>query len=233
MKKIKITWLGHAAFILEGTRKVLIDPFIEENPLAKVKVDELHPDVIAVTHGHGDHLGDTVRIAKANKCPVVCIYELSKYLQQFNVEAIGINIGGTISVRDVKFTMVKAIHSADLVRDGEIVSLGNPVGFIINLDGVKVYHTGDTDVFYDMKLIREIHSPEVMLLPIGDTYTMGIDGAVKALELVTPEYAIPMHYGTFPVIQQDPRKFKAKVKSLGLKTEIIILKPGETFEYKE
>ncbi len=232
MGLIKITWLGHAAFMLEGSKKVLIDPFIDDNPLAPVKSSELEPDLIAVTHGHLDHLGDTVKIAKRCNCPVVCIYELSRYLDKFNVEAIGINIGGSVVVKDVKFTMVKAIHSADLVRNGEIVSLGSPVGFIVTLDGVKIYHTGDTDVFYDMKLIGELHSPDIMLLPIGDRYTMGIDGAIKAIELVSPKYAIPMHYNTFPVIQQDPQKLLEKVKALNLKTEVVILKPGETFKYE-
>jgi len=228
---LKITWLGHAAFLLESKTKVLIDPFITGNPSSPVKPDEICSDIIVVTHGHGDHLGDTVEIAKRCKIPVVCIHELSRYLAGKGVEAIGMNIGGTAKVKDVSVTMVKALHSADAEENGEIVSLGSPAGVIVGMNGVKVYHTGDTDVFLDMQLIGELYSPEIMLIPIGDWYTMGIRGAVKALELVKPEVAIPMHYNTFEVIKQNPQDFINAVEERKLQTKIVVLKPGESFEY--
>ncbi len=228
---MKITWYGHACFLLEGSKRVLIDPFLTGNPLAPVKPEDVRVDVIVVTHGHGDHLGDTVEIAKNSDAQVVCIHELSRILAKENVETVGMNIGGTITAGGVSVTMVPALHSADVEDEkGDIISAGSPAGVIISMDGVKVYHTGDTDVFLDMQLIGELHSPDVMLVPIGDVYTMGIAGAVKAVELVKPKVAIPMHYNTFPLIEKSPDDFKKAVEAKGLNTEVVILKPGESYE---
>jgi L-ascorbate metabolism protein UlaG (beta-lactamase superfamily) len=224
---MKITWLGHACFLLEGSKKVLIDPFLTGNPTAPVKPDELDVDVILVTHGHGDHLGDAVEISKRCKAPIVCIYELSVLLSRKGAETIGMNVGGTLRFDDVSVTMVKAVHSADVV-ESEIISAGDPVGFVVNMDGVSVYHAGDTDVFMDMKLIGELHEPKVALLPIGDLYTMGIKGALKAIELIKPEIVVPMHYNTFPAIRQNPEELKAEAEKMGVK--VVILKPGESLE---
>jgi len=224
---MKITWLGHACFLLEGSKKVLIDPFLTGNPTAPVKPDELDVDVILVTHGHGDHLGDAVEISKMCKAPIVCIYELSVLLSRKGAETIGMNVGGTLRFDDVSVTMVKAVHSADVV-ESEIISAGDPVGFVVNMDGVSVYHAGDTDVFMDMKLIGELYEPKVALLPIGDLYTMGIKGALKAIELIKPEIVVPMHYNTFPAIRQNPEELKAEAEKMGVK--VVILKPGESLE---
>ncbi len=228
---MKITWLGHACFLLEGSKRVLIDPFLTGNPNAPVKPSEVKADVIVVTHGHGDHLGDTVEIAKNNDAQVVCIHELSRILAKKGVETIGMNIGGTVMSSGISVTMVPAFHSADVEDErGEIISAGSPAGVIVSMDGVKVYHTGDTDVFGDMRLIGELHKPDVMLVPIGDVYTMGIAGAVKALELVKPKIAIPMHYNTFPLIEKNPEDFKKAVVAKGLDVKVVILKPGESYE---
>ena len=225
---MKITWLGHAAFLIEGSKKVLIDPFISGNPVAPVKPEDLEADVILVTHGHSDHLGDAVEIASRCDVPIICIYELSVFLGDKGVETIGMNIGGTLKLDDnLKITMVKAVHSADVVEN-KITSAGEPVGFIVNMDGVSIYHAGDTDVFIDMKLIGELYKPKIALLPIGDLYTMGIPGALKAVELIRPEIVIPMHYNTFPAIKQNPEEFKDKAEKMGVK--VVILKPGESFE---
>lgn len=229
---MKIQWIGHAAFLLEGSKKVLIDPFIRENPNAGLSVDDVEPDLIVVTHGHGDHLGDAAEISREHNAPVVCIHELSIYLSGKGVEAIGMNIGGTAEVNGVKVTMVHALHSADVEEGGSTVSMGDPAGVIIEMDGVKVYHAGDTDVFMDMQLIRELHKPQVMLIPIGDWFTMGIKGAVKALEFIKPQVAIPMHYNTFPVIEQDPGELKKEAETQGLNAKVVALEPGESFEYQ-
>ncbi len=228
---MNIQWIGHAAFLLEGSKKVLIDPFIKGNPNAGLEVDEVEPDLIVVTHGHGDHLGDAVELSRKHNAPIVCIHELSIYLSGKGVEAVGMNIGGTAEVNGVKVTMVHALHSADAEEGGATVSMGDPTGVIIEMDEAKVYHAGDTDVFMDMQLIKELHQPRVMLLPIGDWFTMGIKGAVKALEFVNPEIAIPMHYNTFPVIEQDPEELKRAVEAKGLNVDVVALEPGESFEY--
>ncbi len=224
---MKITWFGHAAFLLEGSKKILIDPFLSGNPMSPVKPDEVDADLILVTHGHGDHLGDAVEISKRCKASIVCIYELSVLLSRKGAETIGMNIGGTAKIEDVEVTMVKAVHSADVV-ESEIISAGDPVGFVVKMDGVSVYHAGDTDVFMDMQLIGELYKPKVALLPIGDFYTMGIKGALKAVELIKPEIVIPMHYNTFPPIKQNPEEFKEKAEKMGVK--VVILKPGESLE---
>ncbi len=224
---VKVMWLGHAAFLIEGSKKVLVDPFISGNPSSPVKAYELKADVIAVTHGHGDHVGDAVEIAKASNCPVVCIHELSRILE---CETVGMNIGGTAVVNGVSFTMTPALHSADVEVDGKIVSAGCAVGFVIGMDGVKIYHAGDTGVFYDMKLIGELYSPDVALLPIGDWYTMGPREAAKAVELIRPKVVIPMHYGTFPVITGKPEEFAKLVEERCPEVKVVILKPGESLE---
>lgn len=230
---MRITWLGHAAFLIEGSKKVLVDPFLTGNPNAPLKAEDVKDiDLIIVTHGHGDHLGDAAEIAKRNDVPVICIHELSRILSKKGVEAIGMNIGGTLSSEGVAVTMVPAFHSADVEDEkGEIISAGDPAGIILSMDGIKVYHTGDTDVFLDMQLIGELHQPDIMLVPIGDVYTMGIRGAVKAVELVKPKVAIPMHYNTFPLIEKDPEDFKNAVEERGLNVQVTILRPGESFEF--
>ncbi len=230
---VKITWLGHAAFLVEGSKTVLIDPFITGNPASPVKPQDLKPDVIAVTHGHGDHVGDAVEIAKANNCPVVCIHELSRILADAGVETAGMNIGGTAVVNDVAFTMTPALHSADVEAGGKIISAGCAAGFVVGLDGVKIYHAGDTGVFYDMKLIGELYEPDVALLPVGDWYTMGPKEAAKAVELIKPKVAIPMHYGTFPVISGSPEEFSRLVEERCPEVKVVVLKPGESFEYQQ
>jgi L-ascorbate metabolism protein UlaG (beta-lactamase superfamily) len=227
---MRITWLGHACFLLEGSKRILIDPFLTGNPLAPVKPGDVKTDLILVTHGHGDHLGDTVEIAKRNNAIVVCIHELSRILVKRDVEVLGMNIGGSAYSMGVKITMVPALHSADFEDEsGEIVSSGSPVGFVVEMDGVKVYHTGDTGLFSDMKLIGELYEPDIMLVPIGDLYTMGIKEAVKAVEFVRPKVAIPMHYNTFPPIEKNPEDFKQEAEKF---CRVVILKPGESYEYR-
>ncbi|MCX8172684.1 MAG: metal-dependent hydrolase [Archaeoglobaceae archaeon] len=227
---MRIVWLGHSAFLLEGSKKVLIDPFIIGNPLAPIGVDKIVADVIFVTHGHGDHLGDAVEIAKRNKAIIVCIHELSRVLSKKDVETLGMNIGGSAYTSGVYATMTPALHSSDFEDEkGEIISCGSAVGFVIEMDGVKVYHTGDTGLFLDMKLIGELYEPNVMLVPIGGFYTMGIKEAVKAVELVKPDVAIPMHYGTFPLINADPMEFKKLAEKF---CKVVVLKPGESYEFQ-
>ncbi len=225
---MKITWLGHAAFELIGKKRILIDPFISGNPLAPKKIEELKPEIIAITHGHGDHLGDATAIAKQNKAIAIAIHEIACYLQAKGVEALGMNIGGSLDL-GVKITMVPAWHSSG-IDEANLGYGGTACGYVIE-DEAIVYHAGDTALFSDMKLIGEVYHPDIALLPIGDRFTMNPQTAAVAVSWIKPKVAIPMHYNTFPIIAQNPEKFAALVREKSPETMAVILKPGETFEY--
>ncbi len=229
MADIKITWLGHAAFLFEAGKKILIDPFISGNPTAPCSPEELNPDVIAVTHGHRDHLGDTIEIGKKTGCRIISIHEVANYIKSKGVFAEGMNKGGTMTVEEITFTMTDARHSSSIDASGFNFDGGSPAGFIIKIGGHSIYHAGDTGIFGDMQLIGELYEPELALLPIGDRFTMGIKEAVKAVELIRPEIVVPMHYNTFDVIAQDPEEFKRAVEAK-IDTKVIIMEPGESIE---
>ncbi|HOW15150.1 metal-dependent hydrolase [Methanosarcina sp.] len=229
MTDVKITWLGHAAFLFEAEKKLLIDPFISENPKAPCSPEDLDPDIIAVTHGHRDHLGDTIAIGARTGCRIISIHELANYIKSKGVFAEGMNKGGTIEVEGITLTMTHALHSSSIDASGFSFDGGSPAGFVIGIGGHSIYHSGDTGVFGDMQLIRELYEPEIALLPIGDRFTMGIKEAVKAVELIRPEIVVPMHYNTFDVIKQDPEDFRKAVEAK-VDTKVIILEPGESIE---
>ena len=214
-----IIYYGHAAFLLVGSKKVFIDPYLTDNPLAPISLDDVDEcDIVLVTHDHGDHLGDSFDICKKTGATFVSQHELAIMAQERGLKVEGMNIGGTIEVNGVKIHMTLALHTT---------ATGHATGVIVTMDNHSVYHAGDTGVFSDMKLIGEMYAPEVALLPIGDRYTMGIREAVKALEFVKPSYVIPMHYGTWPPIEADPEKFK---EAVGAISKVVILKPGNKFE---
>jgi len=229
---LKITWLGHAAFLIEGKAKVLIDPFLEGNPKAAKKPEEVDADIICVTHAHGDHIGDAGPIAKRCGATVVSTYEIVHYLgKKYGVDGVGMNVGGTVNVKGVKITMVPAIHTSGIIEDDELKYGGIATGFVIEIeDNRKVYHAGDTGLMADMELIGELYKPEVALLPIGGHFTMGIDEAVYAVKMLKPKYVIPMHYNTWPLIQADPAVFKERAEKLYRYSKVIILSPGESVE---
>ncbi|WP_288072021.1 metal-dependent hydrolase [Pyrococcus sp.] len=223
---VKITFLGHASFYIEGSKKILIDPFLSGNPVASAKPDDFKTvDIILVTHAHGDHLGDAGAIAKRTGAKIVAMYDLANYIAEKyrGVNTVGMNYGPT-KVDEVEIVQVPAWHSSS---DGKY-SIGNACGYIVKLDGVTIYHAGDTYVFKDMELFAELYGPiDVALLPIGGHFTMGIREAAKAVELLKPRYVIPMHYNTWPPIAADPEEFK---KLVGEKAKVVILKPGEYLE---
>jgi len=225
---MKITWLGHAAFLVEGKNRILIDPFITGNPTAPCKAEEIQCDIICVTHGHGDHLGDAIPIAKKNHVPIVAIHEIARYVEKQGVEGIGLNMGGSVKHNDTKFTMVQAWHSSGIDASGFGFSGGDPAGFVIR-DEKTIYHAGDTCLFSDMKLIGELYKPEIAMLPIGDRFTMGPDHAAKAAAWIKPEIVIPMHYNTFPLVKQNPYEFKSLVETI-CDSEVMICEPGKTLE---
>ncbi|WP_099212283.1 metal-dependent hydrolase [Thermococcus henrietii] len=222
---VKVKFLGHAAFLIEGSKKILIDPFLSDNPQAAVKPEEVEADLILVTHAHGDHVGDAVEIAKRTGAKIVAMFDVANYIAQKaeGVEVIGMNYGPT-EVDGVGIVQVPAWHSSS---DG-VHSIGNPCGYIVKLDGKTIYHAGDTFVFLDMGLFSELYGPiDVALLPIGGHFTMGPREAAKAVELLKPKKVVPMHYNTWPPISADPEEFKRLV---GDKAEVVILKPGEELE---
>jgi L-ascorbate metabolism protein UlaG (beta-lactamase superfamily) len=191
---------------------ILIDPFITGNKLCSTDLDKLkNIDVILVTHGHEDHLGDTVEIAKRNQSKIICIYDLADKLK----DAVTMNIGGTIELGEgIYISMVQAHHSA------------NSIGFVISVDGVGIYHAGDTGVFSNMELISKLYDVEIALLPVGGVYTMGVQEAVIATQLIKPRIVIPMHYNTWPQIEVDTKIFSRLIKE---ETDASpkILKPGD------
>lgn len=216
---MEIIYYGHAAFLLVGSKRIFIDPFLTNNPSTTISLQDVNEcDLVIVTHDHSDHLGDSFDICEKTGAIFISQHELALMAQERELKVEGMNIGGTIFVNGVSVHMTHALHTTEK---------GHPTGVIITMDGHSIYHAGDTGIFSDMKLIKELYQPEVALLPIGDRYTMGIDEAVKAVEFVNPSYVIPMHYGTFPVIEINPEDFKKKV---GENSKVIILKPGEKFE---
>jgi L-ascorbate metabolism protein UlaG (beta-lactamase superfamily) len=228
-RDVSITFYGHAAFKLAGPgAAVLIDPWLS-NPLLNTPVAQVgQVDLILVTHGHGDHVGDTVAVAKATKAPVVAIHELSQILLNQGVpEAVGMNKGGTFTAQGLRITMTQAVHSSTAEVGGKMISAGDPAGFVVEFaNGFTAYHAGDTAVFKDMELIRELYHPEVVMLPIGSHYVMNPAEAALACRLLKPRFVIPMHYGTFPVLTGTPEELKERLK--GEDITVLALKPGET-----
>lgn len=225
---MKITWHGHSNFELEDSMDTIIDPFFMGNNMADVKWDEVKPDVLAVTHGHADHMGDTLSIAKETSCKIVCVNELAKYIQSKGVDALGANIGGKIDIEGVSYSLVPATHSNGIDEAGFAWDAGSPAGFVIK-DKIAIYHAGDTALFGDMALIRDVYKPKVALLPIGGRFTMDEEAAMLAVKMIKPKIAIPMHYNTFDVIRADPVKFQRLVED-NTDAEAIILKPGDSID---
>ena len=229
LKGIKLTWLGHATFRLEtpaGTT-VLVDPWVMGNPMcpeSEKKIKKL--DVMLCTHGQFDHIGDAVAIAKQHNPTVVGIFELCAWMEKKGVKQISpMNKGGTQKVGDLRVTMVHAEHSCGIQDGDQIVYGGEACGYVMEFEnGVKIYHAGDTCVFGDMQIIRELYAPEIVMLPIGDHFTMSPREAAYACRLLKPKTVIPMHFGTFPLLTGTPGELKKLVKD----AEIIEMKPGQT-----
>ncbi len=227
---LKVTFLGHACVLVSTeNHSVIIDPFLTGNPKASAKPEDLKVDAVIVTHGHGDHLGDAIEIANRNNCPIIGVYELVTYCQNKGAkQGHPLHIGGSYSFPFGLVKFVPAWHGSGFIeQDGTIVYTGTPAGVLLFMDGKTIYHAGDTGLFGDMKLIGELHPIDLAFLPIGGNFTMDINDAVEATKLLRPKIVVPIHYGTFPVIEADPNEFAQKVQANSPDVEVKILRPAE------
>ncbi len=220
---IELTFLGHSGFVVSGgSHAVAIDPFLTGNPLAVTKPQDVKCGHIALSHGHADHIGDTVAIAKMNGAQVFAAFEICNYLGEHGIEkAQPMNPGGKVMTDFGFIALTQAFHSSSF----EDRYMGMPCGVILNIGGVTIYHCGDTGLFSDMKLIGEIYKPDIAMIPIGDRFTMGPELAARAAEFIKPKVAIPIHYNTWPPIEQDPASFKPSGVT------VRVMKPGELWSY--
>ncbi len=229
MASLAITWFGHSTFLITtpGGKRIVTDPWLEGNPKCppNTKIDKA--DLILLSHGHSDHTGDVVSVARATGAPVVAIHELSIWLERKGLKNVkGMGIGGTISIAGLDITMTPAVHSSSVVEGDAIVYLGNrrASSCAWRIDA-SFYFAGDTALFGDMRLIADVHAPEIAFLPIGDHYTMGPDAAARACKLLLVRQVVPMHYGTFPILTGTPERLKELVEP---GVDVLVLKPGET-----
>jgi len=219
-----IRFLGHAAFSLEhGGTTVLIDPFLTGNPKAAASADEVAADVILLTHGHGDHYGDTVAIAKRTGAPVVAITEIAGEIGEEGVEVVDTNLGGTAEFDWGSVRLTPAWHTSTTPKG----TVSTPAGLVVEFGDKRIYHLGDTALFSDLALPKHRGHLDVALMCIGGHYTMDRFDAVVAAEFVGADQIIPCHYDTFPPIETDAQGFKADVQNAGY-SEVVILDPGQT-----
>ncbi len=219
MSNIKINYLGHAAVLITGSKNIIIDPFITNNPKASLKLEDLPKiDFVLVTHDHFDHFGDAIAIAKRDKATLIAIHEISQKPEvvESKIKVVGINIGGSYQQDGIAVSMTEAHHSA---------TVGSPAGLVVEMDGKRIYHAGDTSYWSDMGLIPKLFGElDVALLPIGGHYTMDIKQAVLAVKDLKPKLTIPIHYNTWPIISADGNIFKESCLPFIVK----VLMPGET-----
>jgi L-ascorbate metabolism protein UlaG (beta-lactamase superfamily) len=223
---VKFTWYGHAALGLETDGyKILVDPFLTDNPAANVSPEELHADYILLSHGHGDHVGDSVAIAKRTGATVISNFEICSWCGTKGIQTHAQHLGGGYNHPFGYLKLTLALHGSAL-PDGSYG--GNPVGFLLTTtEGKKIYMACDTGLFGDMRLIAE-EGIDLAVLPIGDNFTMGPDDALRAVKLLEPKHVVPIHYNTWDLIAQDPNKWARRVEN-ETSSKVHVLKPGESF----
>ncbi|MCE4961086.1 metal-dependent hydrolase [Staphylococcus chromogenes] len=231
---MKLSFHGQSTVYFESNgKKGIIDPFITGNELSDIDASSLEVDYIILTHGHEDHFGDTIEIAKRTEATVISTAEVANYLNSAHgIENVhGMNIGGKWQFDFGTLKFVQAFHSSSLMDDnGKPIYLGMPMGVILTLENKTIYHTGDTGLFSDMKLIAERHPVDVCFVPIGDNFTMGIEDASYAINtFIQPKISVPIHYNTFPLIEQNPEDFKNAVTH----GQVQILKPGQSVQFTD
>ncbi|MGC4376102.1 metal-dependent hydrolase [Fictibacillus sp. Mic-4] len=224
---MKVTYHGHSVIEIQTEKhNIWIDPFISGNKLCDVEADQVNPDVILLTHGHGDHVGDTFEIAKRTNGLVVAPNELANYIASKGIDSHPMHIGGGYQFEWGYVKLTQAFHGSSYTEeDGTIIYTGMPAGLLFTAEGKTIYHAGDTALFSDMKLIGERNKVDVAFLPIGDNFTMGPEDALTAAEWINAGLTVPIHYNTFPIIKQDPNDFVSRLNVKGK-----VMEPGEALE---
>jgi L-ascorbate metabolism protein UlaG (beta-lactamase superfamily) len=233
MQKLRITWFGHSTFLLQtsGGTRVLFDPWLLDNPACPASMKKPPKvDLVLVSHGHTDHMGDVVSVARDSGAPVVAIVELCDWLRRKGLaNLLPMNKGGSQHVAGLRVTMTDARHSSSYVENGQTIYMGEPAGYVVRLeDETTIYFAGDTALFGDMRLIGEMYAPALAFLPIGDRFTMDPAAAARACRMLGVRQVVPMHWGTFPMLTGTPDALRTHLASAGV--EVLELKPGETTE---
>jgi L-ascorbate metabolism protein UlaG (beta-lactamase superfamily) len=237
-RETTISWLGHGTFhiLTPGGKKVLIDAWVDGNPSCpdewKQRVRSEGLDVIFLTHGHFDHIADILALANETSATIVGQFDITSWIASKGVSQdrlVGFNKGGTVEVAGIRATMTHATHSSTFTDNGVIVPMGTEAGYVLRMEnGFTIYHTGDTAVTMDMQIIGDLYRPELVILPIGDHFTMDPMQAAYALKLIRPTFAIPEHYGTFPILRGTPDQLREQCNAFGVNVTVIDLKPGES-----
>ena len=238
---VKVTWLGHGSFKLETSsgQVVYLDPWIDGNPACPVRLGDItQANIVCVTHGHIDHIGDSIKIVKKTGAVFIGTPELGFFARKNGIPDEGgdlrpLNIGGSSTVRGIKVIMTDAAHTSDImVNETEEATGSGACGYVlVTEDDARVYFAGDTGVFGDMRVIADLYGPQLAIMPVGGKYTMGVREAAYAAHLVRPRVFIPMHYGTFPDQEADMEELRELLNVMAPSTNLIILEPGETFDF--